>query len=103
MSNQELNELFAFLNEEGIIFEKHPTVKKSIQKALDAKKEPYLTRKQVASLLQISLPTLHQYTKQGLINSYKIGTKVRYKTSEIDEALRNRNFTFQQRGGNHGS
>ena len=55
-------------------------------------KEKYLTRKQAASILQISLPTLHQYTKQGLITSFRIGNKVRYKESDIKSALQERNF-----------
>ncbi len=60
------------------------------EKASD--KEKYLTRKQAAKILQISLPTLHQYTKSSLITSYRIGNKVRYKESDIEKALNERNF-----------
>lgn len=31
----------------------------------------YLTRQQVCEILQISLPTLHAYTKEGLIQTYR--------------------------------
>lgn len=55
-------------------------------------KEVYLTRQQTADFLQISLPTLHQYTKDGLISSFRIGSKIRYKKSDIEKAMQERNF-----------
>lgn len=51
--------------------------------------EKYLTSKEASSLLKISLPTLNDYTKQGFIPSYRIGSTVRYKLSNIDTALTN--------------
>ncbi|WP_423130620.1 helix-turn-helix domain-containing protein [Gaoshiqia sp. Z1-71] len=54
--------------------------------------EVFLTRQQTANYLQISLPTLHQYTKQGLINSYRIGNKIRYKLTEIEDTMKKRNY-----------
>jgi excisionase family DNA binding protein len=59
----------------------------------------YLTRVEAAKLLKISLPTLHDYTKRGVISSYRIGANVRYKPADIDEALSSRNFTSGKRGG----
>jgi len=47
-----------------------------------------LTRQETAKLLAISLPTLHDYTKRGLIKSHRLGTKVRYKREDIDAALK---------------
>ena len=47
----------------------------------------YLTRQEVAKILQISLPTLHDYTKRGFIPAYRIGNKVRYIRSEVDASL----------------
>lgn len=58
-----------------------------------------LTRAETALILQISLPTLHDYTKRGLIKSYRIGTKIRYKVLEIEEALTSRNFGLTKKGG----
>ena len=64
----------------------------------------YLTRGEVSKYLQISLPTLHSYVKQGLIKSYRIGGKVRFKQEEVDQALTERNFTtVMRKGGNHGA
>jgi hypothetical protein len=55
-------------------------------------KEVYLTRQQTADFLQISLPTLHQYTKDSLITSFRIGNKIRYKQADIEKAMKERNF-----------
>jgi excisionase family DNA binding protein len=46
-----------------------------------------LTRKDAAKLLSISLPTLNEWSKNGQIKGYRIGTRVRYKRSEIIESL----------------
>ena len=46
-----------------------------------------LTRKEVAKLLEISLPTLWTWTNKGILTSYRIGNKVRYKENEVLEAL----------------
>jgi excisionase family DNA binding protein len=47
----------------------------------------YLSRIEVAQLLKISLPTLHEWTKLNWLQSYKIGNRVLYKESEIKEAI----------------
>ncbi|MEM9982370.1 MAG: helix-turn-helix domain-containing protein, partial [Bacteroidota bacterium] len=49
----------------------------------------YLTRKQVAALLGISLPTLHKWTKQGTIQAYRLGANIRYKQADVHAALEN--------------
>jgi excisionase family DNA binding protein len=46
-----------------------------------------LTRKETASFLGISLPTLLDYTKMGKVVGYRIGTRVRYKRAELEQAL----------------
>jgi hypothetical protein len=50
-------------------------------------KETYGTRKEVARELKISLPTLNDYTKKGIIKGYRIGDRVLYKWSEIEQAV----------------
>jgi excisionase family DNA binding protein len=47
----------------------------------------FLTRKEAAKLLAISLPTLLDWTNNGLIQGYRIASRVRYKTDEIVNAL----------------
>lgn len=45
------------------------------------------TRKEVAELLSITLPTLHAWTKDGLIKSVRIGQSVRYRPIDVEKAL----------------
>jgi excisionase family DNA binding protein len=53
--------------------------------------EILLTREETANMLSISLVTLWKYTKDGVIPAYRIGSKVRYKRSEILLALKQMN------------
>lgn len=61
--------------------------------------EKFLTRGDVANLLKISLPTLHRYTRDSVLKSYRIGGKVRYKLQEVENALRECNFGLPRKGG----
>lgn len=47
----------------------------------------FLTRKKTAEILGISLPTLNEYTKTGIVKGYKIGSRIRYKKQEIQDSL----------------
>ena len=51
------------------------------------KEEGYRTRKETADMLNISLPTLNEYTKKRILTGYKVGVRVLYKQSEIELAL----------------
>jgi len=42
-----------------------------------------LTRKETAEILGISLPTLRTYSTEGRIQSYRIGSRIRYKREEV--------------------
>ena len=53
--------------------------------------EILLTRDEAAKMLSVSLVTLWKYTKDDIIPAYRIGTKVRYKKSEILLALKKMN------------
>jgi excisionase family DNA binding protein len=46
-----------------------------------------ITRREASNLLGISLPTLGEYCKRGLIPSYKIGKNVRFKRDELIKCL----------------
>ena len=45
--------------------------------------EALLTRQAAADMLQISLPTLHNWTKEGILTPRYLGRRVYYKKSEI--------------------
>jgi len=61
----------------------------------------YLSRKQFAKPLKFSLPTLHDWTKHGMLKSYKIGNRVLYKENEVTNSLeRVSSSKFKKIGGN---
>jgi excisionase family DNA binding protein len=53
------------------------------QKNTTPEQTELLTRNEVCDLLQITLPTLSNWTKEGLITGYRIGTRIRYKRAEV--------------------
>ena len=68
----------------------HEIIHEEIQNYLSTKAPPeeYLSRKETASLLKISLPTLHNYSKQGLIKSHRVLNQIRYKKSEVENSIK---------------
>ena len=52
-------------------------------------KEPiqYTTRKEVADMFGVSTVTVSEWTKKGLLKSYKLGNRVYYKRAEVDQAV----------------
>ena len=54
-----------------------------------APKDELLTRKQVALLLKVSLPTLNELTKDGTLEAYRVkgSNRLRYKASVVNNAL----------------
>jgi excisionase family DNA binding protein len=46
-----------------------------------------ITRLEASKILGISLPTLYKYTLESKIQSYRIGTRIRYKKEEILNSL----------------
>lgn len=74
--------------------ELHSIISKSVNDALQAhslkakvEEAKYLTKKEVSSMLHITVNTLNNYTRDGLINSYKMGRRVLYKSDEINNYL----------------
>ena len=54
-----------------------------------APKEPtvYLTRQEVAEMLQIDISSVHNWTKRKILQSYQIGGRVYYKLDEVEAAI----------------
>jgi excisionase family DNA binding protein len=63
------------------------------QNSLPVKEDRFISRKETAALLHISLPTLNDLTKDGTLKSYLIGKRVLYKPEEVSQAVLQRNFT----------
>lgn len=59
----------------------------------------YITRKEVAHILKITLPTLRDWTRLGWLKSYKIGTRVLYKRKEVEEAIEGLLHHKNKKGG----
>lgn len=47
----------------------------------------YLTRKEIADILKISLVTLSDWNRKKILKPYRLGKLIRYKRSDIDLAL----------------
>ncbi|GGE42151.1 helix-turn-helix domain-containing protein [Psychroflexus planctonicus] len=47
----------------------------------------YLTRHEVAKMLNITIGTLHNYTTRGILTAYQIGGRVLYKANDIENAI----------------
>jgi hypothetical protein len=47
----------------------------------------FISRKETAELFKISLVTVHEWSKLGLIKPYKLGNRTYYKRSELLEKL----------------
>lgn len=54
----------------------------------------YITRREIAKLFQISLVTVNDWTRKGILTAYKVAKRVYYKRSEVESAL-------VQKGGNY--
>lgn len=54
-----------------------------------SKKEPkFYTRKEAAEILHVTLPTLARITKDGLLISKRVGSRILYEADAIDEAVK---------------
>ena len=51
------------------------------------REQPTLTRKDAAKKLGVTLATLWHWQKSGYLTPVKIGTKVMYRPSDVDELL----------------
>jgi len=56
-------------------------------KPVKSEDQEYLSRKEVAKLLKISLTTLNDWSKQGIVQAYRIGNRVLYKKKEIEDSV----------------
>ena len=71
----------------GIIRSEVREAVKGIPAKETSSKENFLTRKETACKLKISLVTLNGWSKLGRLKSYQIGGRVLYKESEIEASL----------------
>ena len=51
------------------------------------KDDSLITTNEVVKILGVSKPTLHKWKMEGLIPFHRIGTRIRFKKSEVVEAV----------------
>ena len=51
------------------------------------KVDELLTRQEAAKLLGVSLVTLNEWSKKGIVVGYRIASRVRYKKTELEQSL----------------
>ncbi len=61
------------------------------QKNTQTNPREVLTRKETAELLGVSLVTIHDWSRSGIIHPYKLGNRTYFKRSEIMEVLNQSN------------
>ena len=49
--------------------------------------DEFCTRNEAAKIFKVSLVTLNDWSKNGTVKAYRIGTRVRYKRTEIESSL----------------
>ena len=70
------------------------TIKEELQKynlPAPQQDEGLLTRKEVAELFNITLTTLNKWRRYKLIKAYRIGGAIRFKKTEVMDALSGNN------------
>jgi len=97
LNGVKLNELLAKIGQ--LIDEKIG----NLQQPKEKKQSQFISRKEVAELLKISLPTLNQWSKLGWLLSYKMGNRVLYDAQEVQQALTNVTAYKHKKGGYHGA
>lgn len=67
----------------------HETVVNAVKEQISPNKKilSLFSREEAARTLCISLPTLHEWTKSGIIKAFRIGNRVLYKLEDINDAL----------------
>ena len=54
-------------------------------------KAEYISKMDVALMLSCSTKTVERWTEKGILTAYEIGGLIRYKKSEVLEALKRKN------------
>lgn len=58
-----------------------------LEKRLPPAKSEWISRKQASVYLGVSLVTISDWTKRDILKAYRIGNRVRFKLSEIEDVL----------------
>lgn len=87
LSQLSFNELVAAISNDVMVKMKPLLIANQPAPQPTPQTETFLSRKEVAKLLKVSLPTLNEYTKEQRVKGYRIGARVLYKQSEVESSL----------------
>lgn len=73
-------------------------VSEKVLTATERREPRYYTRQETADRIRVTLPTLARLTKEGLIASKRIGSRILYNADAIDEAVK-KQVIFKYRRG----
>jgi hypothetical protein len=63
-------------------------VEKKIEEKIKIEKPAHLmSRKEVAAFFKVSIVTVHNWTKEGILPSHRVGSRIFYKSNEIEEVV----------------
>ncbi|OYU84471.1 MAG: DNA-binding protein [Flavobacterium sp. BFFFF2] len=61
---------------------------RELKQQQNPQKDVLISRLDVSKLLGVSLVTVHNWTKSGVLKSYRVGNKVRFKENEVLASLK---------------
>ena len=72
---------------ENILSDVRTELKALVEHFQPVRPAEYITRKEAAKILKVSLVTLSDWNKKGILKPYRLGNLIRYKRTELDQAL----------------
>lgn len=90
MEQSKITQVFGVSPEEfkeSILTDVRAEIKSLAQNFQPITPQEYLTRQETAEILKVSLVTLSDWNKKKILNPYRLGNLIRYKRSEIEQAL----------------
>jgi excisionase family DNA binding protein len=63
-------------------------IEKKLEEKIKIEKAVHLmSRKEVAVYFKVSIVTIHNWTKEGILPSHRVGSRIFYKSNEIEEVV----------------
>jgi len=90
MLDNKITQVFGITPEElkeSILVDVRAELKQLAQNFQPIQPPEYLTRQETAKILKVSLVTLSDWNKKKILKPYRLGNLIRYKQSEIEQAL----------------
>lgn len=79
-------------------------VAEKVKEMATAKEPRYYTRQEACEVLGVTLPTLHEYTKRGDLQAFKMNGRVLYDAWAVDEAVKTKGvYKYKRKGGYYGN